>query len=57
MPQYTVGHEERISNIEQRLAHYPGIFVTGSAYHGVGISDCVHEAELIARKVLEFIRR
>jgi oxygen-dependent protoporphyrinogen oxidase len=57
MPQYTLGHEARLSRIEQGLAKHPGLFVTGSAYRGIGISDCVHEAELTAHKILEFIRK
>jgi oxygen-dependent protoporphyrinogen oxidase len=55
MPQYTLGHEERLSRIEQGLAKLPGIFVIGSAYRGIGISDCVHEAQLTSEKVLQYI--
>lgn len=57
MPQYTLGHEARLSRVEQGLAKHPGLFVTGSAYRGIGISDCVHEAELTAHKILELIRK
>ena len=57
MPQYTLGHEERVSLIEQGLSNYPGLFLTGSAYRGIGISDCIHEAELTAEQVLEFIKK
>jgi len=57
MPQYTLGHEERLSRIEQGLAKHPGLLVTGSAYRGIGISDCIHEAELTVHKILEFIRK
>jgi oxygen-dependent protoporphyrinogen oxidase len=57
MPQYTLGHEERVSRIEQGLAQHPGLFVTGSAYRGVGISDCVHEAEQLAKQILQFIKK
>ena len=57
MPQYTLGHEERVSRIEQRLAKLPGLFLTGSAYRGIGISDCVHEAELTAEQCLEFFKK
>ena len=56
MPQYTLGHEERLSRIEKALSKHPGLFLTGSAYHGIGISDCVHQAELAAEQVLGFIR-
>jgi oxygen-dependent protoporphyrinogen oxidase len=57
MPQYTLGHDERLSRIEQGLAKHPGLFLTGSAYRGIGISDCVHEAELTAQKILQFISK
>jgi len=57
MPQYTLGHEERLARIEQGLAKHPGLFVTGSAYRGIGISDCVHEAALIAEQCLKFIKK
>jgi oxygen-dependent protoporphyrinogen oxidase len=56
MPQYILGHEERLSRIEQGLAKHPGLFVTGSAYRGIGISDCIHEAGLTAERVLQFIK-
>jgi oxygen-dependent protoporphyrinogen oxidase len=56
MPQYTLGHEERLARIEQGLSNLPGLFLTGSAYRGIGISDCVHEAELTAEAVLGFVQ-
>jgi oxygen-dependent protoporphyrinogen oxidase len=43
MPQYEVGHVERVRAIRTQLPG--GIFVTGSAYAGVGIPDCVRDAE------------
>jgi oxygen-dependent protoporphyrinogen oxidase len=57
MPQYTLGHEEKLSRLEQGLSKLPGLFLTGSAYRGIGISDCIHEAELTAEQVLEFIKK
>jgi len=56
MPQYTVGHEEKLSRIEGGLSKHPGLFLTGSAYRGIGISDCVHQGELIAEAVLGFVQ-
>jgi oxygen-dependent protoporphyrinogen oxidase len=56
MPQYTVGHEEKLSHIERGLSKLPGLFLTGSAYRGIGISDCVHQGELIAEQVLQFCK-
>jgi oxygen-dependent protoporphyrinogen oxidase len=57
MPQYTLGHEARLSRIEQGIARHSGLFVTGSAYRGIGISDCIHEAELIAEQSLQFVKK
>jgi oxygen-dependent protoporphyrinogen oxidase len=57
MPQYILGHEERLSRIEHGLARHPGLFLVGSAYRGIGISDCIHEAELTSQQVLQFIRK
>ncbi|MBN1254846.1 MAG: protoporphyrinogen oxidase [Deltaproteobacteria bacterium] len=57
MPQYTVGHEEKLSRIERGLANLPGLYLTGSAYRGIGLSDCVHQAELTAQQCLEFITK
>jgi oxygen-dependent protoporphyrinogen oxidase len=57
MPQYTLGHEERLARIEQGLSKLPGLFLSGSAYRGIGISDCIHEAALTAQQCLEFIKK
>jgi oxygen-dependent protoporphyrinogen oxidase len=57
MPQYTIGHEERVSWLEERSRMHPGLFLTGSAYHGIGIADSVRYGEVVAKKVLHHITR
>jgi len=52
-PQYDVNHLERVTNIENALPQ--GIFITGSAYRGVGLPDCVHQAQQTAAAVLESV--
>lgn len=42
-PQYDVGHLDRVSAIENALP--PAIYVTGSPFRGIGIPDCVHQAQ------------
>lgn len=49
-PQYDVGHLERVAAIEAALP--PGLFVTGSPYRGVGVPDCVHQAQETATRVV-----
>ena len=53
MPQYMLGHLERVEAIRRRLARHPRLFLTGIAFDGVGIPDCVHAAETTADAVLD----
>ncbi|HZC69022.1 MAG TPA: protoporphyrinogen oxidase [Nitrospirales bacterium] len=43
MPQYLVGHLERLAAVDERLARWPGLFLTGAGYRGVGIPDCIRD--------------
>jgi oxygen-dependent protoporphyrinogen oxidase len=44
IPQYNVGHLERVASIDAALARLPGLHVAGNAYKGVGINDCIRNA-------------
>jgi oxygen-dependent protoporphyrinogen oxidase len=50
MPQYEVGHAERVARIRDELP--PGIVVVGQAYDGVGVPDCVRAANLAAERIV-----
>jgi oxygen-dependent protoporphyrinogen oxidase len=52
MPQYHVGHQARIERIEKSLSRYSTLALAGSAYHGVGISDCIRTGEEAAEKIV-----
>jgi oxygen-dependent protoporphyrinogen oxidase len=41
MAQYTVGHQARLAQIEERVANVPGLYLAGNGYYGIGIPDCV----------------
>jgi len=41
MAQYTVGHSQRLAEIEARAAAIPGLQLAGNAYTGIGIPDCI----------------
>jgi len=45
MPQYHVGHLQRVDEIEQHVARYPGLEMAGNGLHGVGIPQCIHSGE------------
>lgn len=56
MPQYRVGHLSLVQAIEERLKRRPGLFLTGNAYRGIGIPDCVHHAGETAEKMFSFLK-
>jgi oxygen-dependent protoporphyrinogen oxidase len=47
-----VGHLGRIREVNERLARLPGLFVAGSGYDGVGIPDCIRQAERVAATIV-----
>ncbi len=51
MPQYHIGHLDRVGRIEQLVSGYPGLSLTGNGYRGLGIPDCVHQAEDAAERM------
>jgi len=55
IPQYTVGHGKKIASLDELLDQYPGLFITGNAFFGVGLNDCVHASNQVAEKVMNFI--
>lgn len=52
MPQYRVGHLERIAEIERLCERIPGFELAGNAYRGVGVPDCIHSGEQAAERIL-----
>jgi oxygen-dependent protoporphyrinogen oxidase len=53
MPQYTLGHVGRLARIDKRLAVHPGVALTGAAYRGVGIPDCISDATVQTNALLD----
>ena len=45
MPQYKVGHVERVAEIDRLVGEHAGLHLAGNAYRGVGIPDCIADAE------------
>ena len=52
MPQYTMGHLDRVDAIEARTAEIPGLALAGGAYRGVGVPNCLESGEKAVSKVL-----
>ncbi len=50
-PQYEVGHQGLVSELEDRVARHEGLHLCGSAYHGAGIPDCIRSGIAVAKKI------
>ncbi len=48
MPQYLVGHLQRVSHLRKEVAKFRGLGVTGAAFEGIGIPDCIREGSRTA---------
>ena len=49
LPQYTLGHLNRLAAIESRLPH--GVHLAGTSYRGVGIPDALEQGRETARRI------
>ena len=57
IPQYTVGHGDRLTQLGDKLREHPGLFLTGNAYRGIGLNDCVAAADRCAKEVVIYLKR
>jgi len=52
MAQYSVGHQERMKRITERLSELPGLRLAGNAYEGIGIPDCIRMGRRAAKELV-----
>ncbi len=57
IPQYTRGHAARLLALDAALDANPGLLLTGNAFFGVGLNDCVNASNLTAAKVIEQLKK
>jgi oxygen-dependent protoporphyrinogen oxidase len=53
IPQYRVGHADRLATIEKGLEKFPGLVMTGNAFRGVSLNDCVLNASKTAQRIVQ----
>jgi protoporphyrinogen/coproporphyrinogen III oxidase len=56
LPQYTVGHLDRVARIRAAVTGQPGLAVCGAAYDGVGIPACIATAQQAASHIAAYLR-
>jgi oxygen-dependent protoporphyrinogen oxidase len=55
LPQYNVGHLDRVARVRAAVAGHPGLAVCGAAYDGVGIPACIATARTAAARILDHL--
>jgi oxygen-dependent protoporphyrinogen oxidase len=53
IPQYTVGHLERLKDIDSLLSRHKNLYLTGNAYRGIGVNDCIENSFRLADRIAE----
>ncbi len=53
LPQYGVGHLDRVAEIDTLVRQQPNLWLLGNAYRGVGIPDLIRDARAAARQLLD----
>ncbi|MCE7978732.1 MAG: protoporphyrinogen oxidase [Nitrospira sp. NTP1] len=56
MPQYTLGHLDRLTQLEAALSRFGGLTVTGAGYRGVGLPDCIRDGAEAAAQTLRYFQ-
>ena len=56
MPQYHLGHLDKVEQIDERVAQLPGLELAGNAFRGVGIPHCIHTGQQAVERLAAAIR-
>ncbi len=55
IPQYFVNHDLKLERINSVLKNYRGFYITGNAFRGIGVNDCIENSSKLAERILEDI--
>ncbi len=55
MPQYEVGHLDWVKKVREESASFPGLYLTGSSFGGIGLPDCIRQAQETAQEVASWL--
>jgi oxygen-dependent protoporphyrinogen oxidase len=57
LPQYAVGHLDRVARIRAAVADVPGLAICGAAFDGIGVPACIASAQAAVAVILGNARR
>ena len=53
LPQYAVGHLERMAELDERIGSLDGLWLLGNGYRGVGLPDLIRDARAAAQSAVK----
>jgi oxygen-dependent protoporphyrinogen oxidase len=53
LPQYAVGHLERMAELDERISSLDGLWLLGNGYRGVGLPDLIRDARAAAQSAVK----
>jgi oxygen-dependent protoporphyrinogen oxidase len=56
IPQYTVGHGQRLDALAGLLQKHAGLILTGNSYRGIGLNDCVAAAQRASDEAMVLLK-
>jgi oxygen-dependent protoporphyrinogen oxidase len=56
LPQYMLGHQARLARIKKHLKGFPDMYLDGSSFSGMSISDCVRIGRELAQKIVSSLQ-
>jgi oxygen-dependent protoporphyrinogen oxidase len=55
IPQYFLGHEKRLERIDSIIGRFKKMYITGNAYRGIGVNDCIENSMKLAERIVQEI--
>jgi len=55
IPQYPLGHQQRLATIDKMTRNFKRLYVTGNAYRGIGVNDCIENSYTLAERIVQEI--
>jgi oxygen-dependent protoporphyrinogen oxidase len=53
IPQYLLGHEKRLAEIDRIVRPYKSLYITGNSYRGIGVNDCIENSYKLAERIVK----
>ncbi len=55
IPQYSPGHEKRLKTIQSCIVKFKRFYITGNAYRGISVNDCIDNSHKLAERIIQEI--